>query len=264
MYTPSLIRIIYSNVQIVHTERLTYRQTDRQAGRQTDRQKERKVNHFPCPASGLVPLWNLWSSSKYSVNPFAAPACKSSGLKEPRTCLRNSIFSGPITHLLSVLSVFHVPVRKIRQTGLRVLNFAVVFVVFKWHHRSEGVKYTCTDIPCGGINRWSLTGRCCKVTMSAANKIRADNPNESLKQRTMWNLRKQVWELVSNIIVRKKGPCETFENKSELASQIKVRKKRPCENPQKQVWELASHIYYSTKEKTTRKPSKTGLRVGIT
>ena len=129
MYTPSLIRIIYSNVQIVHTERLTYRQTDRQAGRQTDRQKERKVNHFPCPASGLVPLWNLWSSSKYSVNPFAAPACKSSGLKEPRTCLRNSIFSGPITHLLSVLSVFHVPVRKRRQTGLRVLNFAVVFVV---------------------------------------------------------------------------------------------------------------------------------------
>ena len=82
------------------------RHTDRLTDRQADRQIESDVNHFPCPASGLVPLWNLWSSSKYSINHFTAPASESSGLKEPRTCLRNSIFSGPVIHLLSVLSVF--------------------------------------------------------------------------------------------------------------------------------------------------------------
>ena len=35
---------------------------------------------------------------------------------------------------------FHLPVWKIRQKGLRVSNFTLLWVVFKWHHGSEGVK----------------------------------------------------------------------------------------------------------------------------
>ena len=37
---------------------------------------------------------------------------------------------------------FHTPVRKRRQKGLKVLNFAHFLVVFEWHHGSEGVKIT--------------------------------------------------------------------------------------------------------------------------
>ena len=40
------------------------------------------------------------------LNPFAAPACNISGLKGARTRLKNSMFSGPVTHLLSVLCRF--------------------------------------------------------------------------------------------------------------------------------------------------------------
>ena len=32
------------------------------------------------------------------------------------------------------------PVRKIKHKGLKVLNLALLVVVFKWHHGSEGVK----------------------------------------------------------------------------------------------------------------------------
>ena len=152
---------------------------DRHTDRLTDRQKEREVNHFPCPASGLVPLWILWLSNKYSINHFTAPASESSGLKESRTRLKNSIFSGPVTHLLSVLSVFHMPVRKRRQKGLRVSNFAVLLVVLKWDHGNEGVKYTCTDIPCSGINRWSLTGRCSKVKATEKSRRRKNQSRQS-------------------------------------------------------------------------------------
>ena len=36
---------------------------------------------------------------------------------------------------------FHMPVRKRRQKGLKVSNFVLLLVVFKWHHGSEGVKF---------------------------------------------------------------------------------------------------------------------------
>ena len=39
---------------------------------------------------------------RLGINPFTAPTCKISGLKDARTRLKNSIFSGPITHLLSM------------------------------------------------------------------------------------------------------------------------------------------------------------------
>ena len=38
-------------------------------------------------------------------NPFTAPACKISRLKDAWWCLKSNIFSGPVTHLLSLLCV---------------------------------------------------------------------------------------------------------------------------------------------------------------
>ena len=56
----------------------------------------------------------------------------------------NGIYSGPMTHLLSLLCVLmkiiHVAVWKRRWKGLRVSYFALLLVVFKRHPGSEGVK----------------------------------------------------------------------------------------------------------------------------
>ena len=56
----------------------------------------------------------------------------------------NSIFSGPITHLLSMLYVFMTNLphtsAKTNQKRLRVSNSALFLVVFKRNRGSEGVK----------------------------------------------------------------------------------------------------------------------------
>ena len=47
----------------------------------------------------------------------------------------DSTFSGPMT------SIFHVsPVQYRKQKGGEVWNFALLLVVFKWRHGSEGVQ----------------------------------------------------------------------------------------------------------------------------
>ena len=77
------------------------------------------------------------------LNHFTAPACKISGLTDAQTPLKNSVCSGPITHLLSVLCVWmkifsHANAKT--QKGLRVSNnFSLLLVVFKCHHGSERV-----------------------------------------------------------------------------------------------------------------------------
>ena len=68
-------------------------------------------------------------------NPFTAPDCKISGLKEPQTRLKNRIFSGPVTHLLSMLSVLmkvlsHACVKK-KTKRFKVFKFRLLLVVFK-------------------------------------------------------------------------------------------------------------------------------------
>ena len=68
-------------------------------------------------------------------NPFTAPACKISGLKDARTpLLKKSIFSSPVTHLLSVLCVLikilsHASAKK-KKKGRRIWNFALLLIVF--------------------------------------------------------------------------------------------------------------------------------------
>ena len=70
----------------------------------------------------------------YRVNSFTSPARKNSGPKAARTRLQTVYFQF-ITHLLSVLCVliksFHMAVRKRKRKGLRVLNFALLLLVFK-------------------------------------------------------------------------------------------------------------------------------------
>ena len=50
------------------------------------------------------------------LNPFTAPAGYISGLTDAWTPLKNSIFSGPITHLLSVLCVL---IKVLLRTGAK-------------------------------------------------------------------------------------------------------------------------------------------------
>ena len=73
------------------------------------------------------------------INPFTAQDGKISGLTNARTPLRNSVCSGPITHLLSVLCVWmkilsHASAEKKIK---RLRTFILVF--FKWYHGSDGV-----------------------------------------------------------------------------------------------------------------------------
>ena len=56
----------------------------------------------------------------------------------------NSIFTGPLTSILNAMhfdkNCFTYQLEKRKQKGLRVSNFALLLVAFKWHHGSEGVK----------------------------------------------------------------------------------------------------------------------------
>ena len=68
-----------------------------------------------------------------------------SGWKMHGCACKQCIFS-PVTHLLSMLCAFwwrafYMPVWKSRQKGLSVSNIALLLVVFKWHHGSEGVNW---------------------------------------------------------------------------------------------------------------------------
>ena len=87
-------------------------------------------------------------SSHMFINPFTYPVCKISRLKlvkDARTCLKNCIFSSPIsiTHLLSVLCIlrkilWHAGAKK-KTKRLKFFNFTLSLVVFREHHGSERV-----------------------------------------------------------------------------------------------------------------------------
>ena len=61
-----------------------------------------------------------------------------------RTC-QQYIFPAYNTSVFSAFwwNSFHMPVRK-RKQGLKVSDFALLMIVFKWHHSSEGVKALVT------------------------------------------------------------------------------------------------------------------------
>ena len=69
-------------------------------------------------------------------NPFTAPACKMFGLKTARTRPQTAYISGPMTHLLLMLSVLmkihsHASTQNRKQKGLKVLNYALLLVDIK-------------------------------------------------------------------------------------------------------------------------------------
>ena len=84
---------------------------------------------------------------------FLTPSllCKISELKDAWTL--NSIFSGPITHLLSVLCglmkiLSRCQCEKRKTKRLKGFRFLTFISVFKWHHGSEGVNQCRSH--CGG------------------------------------------------------------------------------------------------------------------
>ena len=87
---------------------------------------------------------NRGRNSFWNVNPFTAPACKISWAEGCTDTPSNSIFSGPITSTFIAVrnygSPFTCQCEKENRKALRVSNLALLLVVFKWHHGSEGVK----------------------------------------------------------------------------------------------------------------------------
>ena len=129
------------------------------------------VTHLPSMLCILMKILSHASVKKKSkrLNPFTASACKLSGLKvhgHPA----NSLFSGSISHLLSLLCVLikilsHSSAKKKTEKlkgfdfrtfswscssditavkglkkGLRASDFELLVVSFRRHHSSEGVK----------------------------------------------------------------------------------------------------------------------------
>ena len=95
--------------------------------------------------------WWRWSSTLFGFigsglfNPFSAPACKMSGLKDARTRLQTVYFPVLYNYLHSMLcvliKVFSRASAKTETKRLKGFRFRTVIIVFKWHHGSgEGVK----------------------------------------------------------------------------------------------------------------------------
>ena len=75
-----------------------------------------------------------------SFNPFTAPACKISGLKDARTHLKNSIFSGPIASPFSVMRFGENPLQgQCEKENKKAERFQILHFL-KWHHGREKVK----------------------------------------------------------------------------------------------------------------------------
>ena len=101
------------------------------------------VPWFCTSTLGLV-LLLIWKCKTHSTfNPFTVSACKIYRLKDAETCLQTVFSSGPITSTFSAKHRDESPFTcQYWKRRLKVLNFTHVLVVFKWHHRSEGVKNT--------------------------------------------------------------------------------------------------------------------------
>ena len=87
-------------------------------------------------------LWFVTIPHHSSLTPSLPQAVTFPGWKmHGRAC--REYFSGPAAHLFSILCVLmktlsHANVKR-RQKCLKVSDFALLLVVFKWHHGSEGV-----------------------------------------------------------------------------------------------------------------------------
>ena len=96
---------------------------------------------------------SVWWWQRSSTHPPPSPGISvPTSVSSETTALTPSLpqpvkfpaWTGPITHLLLMLCVLMKILshgsRKRKQKGLMVSNFVLLFVIFKWHHSSEGVK----------------------------------------------------------------------------------------------------------------------------
>ena len=70
------------------------------------------------------------------INPFTAPVCKSSGLKDAGTSLETVFSTSAFSAVRFDKSLSHV------SATFSSSNFTFLSVVFKWHHGSEAVNMT--------------------------------------------------------------------------------------------------------------------------
>ena len=84
-------------------------------------------------------MFSFTDSPSKVFNPFTAPACNISGLKDARAVPANSIFSGPIPHLLSmqcilmkILSDANEKKKTKRLKGFRFDTFIGPFWMTSW------------------------------------------------------------------------------------------------------------------------------------
>ena len=86
--------------------------------------------------------WQVRSLAVELVNPVTAPARKLSGWMMHGCACKQNIFQSCDIYFQCYAfgwRSFHSPVWKRSQKGLRASNFALSWVVFKWHHGSDGV-----------------------------------------------------------------------------------------------------------------------------
>ena len=99
-----------------------------------------KLDHQTCSR-----LWNLTSLTPSLPQPVKFPGWKMHGC-----ACKQYIFQSYNIYFECYAfwwKSFHVPVWK-KKKGLRVSNFALLWVIFKWNHGSEGVKlpYVCVCV----------------------------------------------------------------------------------------------------------------------
>ena len=83
-----------------------------------------------------------------SLTPSLPQPVKFPGWKMHERACKLYIFRSYNTYFQCCVSIkksFHMPVRKRRQKELRVYIFALLLLVFKWHHGSEGVN-VCRNV----------------------------------------------------------------------------------------------------------------------
>ena len=130
----------------------------------------------------LRPIWSpnlvqifFTEKAHMQFNPFTTPACKMHGC-----ACKQCIFCSYIIYFQCHAfwwKSFRMPVRKRRQKELKVSDFALWLVVFKWHHGSEGVNLSKTMWP------WNSAQSTKAVWMGRAQqKLKLHNWNTSPQQ----------------------------------------------------------------------------------
>ena len=104
-------------------------------------QQLRNCNFWLCQQRDLSYFTELMHVTNF--NPFTAPVCPISGLKDARTPLQ-TVYFPVLQHVYFQCCAFwwksfHVPVQKKKAKRVRVSNLVLFLVVFKWHHGSIGV-----------------------------------------------------------------------------------------------------------------------------